>query len=67
MKIIVNGTPREFHPEPVILDRVLSELGLNKPNTVCLVNDEVVPPERYVASRLTESDRLDLLAFVGGG
>ena len=67
MKIVINGTPREFHPEPVILDRVLSELGQNKPSTVCLVNGEVIPPERYAAARLAESDRLDLLAFVGGG
>ncbi|MDD3118891.1 MAG: sulfur carrier protein ThiS [Victivallales bacterium] len=67
MKLVINGTEREFPAATAGLKEILAALKLNTRSTVCLVNGEAVPPEQYGTMVLADNDKLDLLSFVGGG
>lgn len=66
MTIIVNGKELQI-PDRSTLETVMVQLGLNPANSVCMVNGELAAPENYGATVLHDADRLDVLAFVGGG
>ncbi|WP_373002937.1 sulfur carrier protein ThiS [Sulfurimonas sp.] len=66
MNIVINGETREFDNE-ITLDKVLKELSLEGKVMAAAVNMEIVKQNDWKSYRLKDSDKLELLDFVGGG
>ncbi len=66
MKIIINGERREFNSE-ITLAKVLQELSLEGKVMAAAVNMNIVKQNEWDSYVLKDSDKLELLDFVGGG
>lgn len=66
MHITVNGESREV-AEGTTVASLLDELRLSGTPVAVEVNLELVPRQRHADHRLAESDRLEIVALVGGG
>jgi len=66
MIIRVNGKEMTLDAEDT-LSAVMIALNVNSASAVCILNDEPVAVADYASTRLKDGDRLELLAFVGGG
>jgi len=66
MNLTVNGNPHR-HAADGTLGALLKELGADPARVAILVNERVIRREDRDAVRLKEGDRLEILAFVGGG
>ena len=66
MNIVVNGETREFDSE-ITLSKVLKELSLEGKVMAAAVNMEIVKQNDWESYILKNSDKLELLDFVGGG
>ncbi|WP_415396112.1 sulfur carrier protein ThiS [Sulfurimonas sp. CS5] len=66
MNIIINGKTKEFDNE-ITLAKVLKELSLEGKVMAAAVNMEIVKQNDWESYRLKDSDKLELLDFVGGG
>jgi thiamine biosynthesis protein ThiS len=66
MKLILNGEPFDWPGQGVLTD-LLQSLGTNPEQVAVLVNDEVVVKMARLSCRLQDGDRVELLAFAGGG
>ncbi|MDR2151909.1 MAG: sulfur carrier protein ThiS [Helicobacteraceae bacterium] len=66
MKIEINGQTREVD-ENASIETIVAELGVEGKVAACALNARVVKRESWADSTLKEGDRLELLAFVGGG
>ena len=66
MQLTVNGETHE-HRGSGTLRELLQELGAEPARVAVVVNDEVVPRDRRDALRLRPADRVEVLAFAGGG
>jgi sulfur carrier protein len=65
MKILVNGESREIAASR--LTDALEELGLSGAVVATAVNDEFVAADARALLRLSEGDRLEVLAPMQGG
>ena len=65
MRILVNGVWRDTSGCDV--GSVLQEMGLNEAPVATALNGEFVPVPARQAARLTEGDRLEVLAPMQGG
>lgn len=66
MRIYVNGDPREFSRQPLLLE-VINELNLQPERIAAELNGLVVPRVQWPTTRLNEDDRIEIVHFVGGG
>jgi len=66
VKLTVNGEAREIADGATVADLV-AVLGLNAKKVAVERNLEIVPRSRYAATLLAEGDRIEIVAFVGGG
>lgn len=66
MKIIVNGEEKEFQDNQTI-SYVLQELCLTGKVMAAAVNMQIVKQDMWDSYVLNDSDKLELLDFVGGG
>lgn len=66
MNIIINGKTKEFDNE-ITLAKLLKELSLEGKVMAAAVNMEIVKQNDWESYRLKDSDKLELLDFVGGG
>ena len=66
MNLQVNGETRNVH-DGLTLDALVKELDLQERPIAVELNREVVPKDRYVATRLADGDRLEIVSLVGGG
>jgi sulfur carrier protein len=66
MKLIINGTEREFS-NITTLSSLVERLGM-KPDRVAIeLNRDIVPRDRWNDTTLSDGDRLEIVHFVGGG
>lgn len=66
MKLIINGTEREF-TNVSTLGSLVDQLGM-KPDRVAIErNRDIVPRDRWSETHLADGDRLEIVHFVGGG
>lgn len=65
MRILVNGASREVRAAD--LSAALEELGYGGAVVATAVNGEFVPAARRQGARLSEGDRLEVLAPMQGG
>ena len=66
MEIIVNGE-RTSCEEGITLEKLVEKLGYQKGRIAVEVNGEIVPKAEYEGCVLGESDKLEVVTFVGGG
>ena len=66
MNLVVNGEPRAFPPLAHIA-ALVAELGLDARKVAVERNLEIVPRSAYGRTPLADGDRIEIVAFVGGG
>jgi thiamine biosynthesis protein ThiS len=66
MQLTVNGEIRQMTPGSRVADLV-HELGLDGRKIAVERNLEIVPRSRYDLDALAQDDRIEIVAFVGGG
>ena len=66
MTIIVNGNERTIEEGATLLD-LLKNLDLEGKVMAAAVNMEIVKQDQWDVHKLVDSDKLELLDFVGGG
>jgi len=66
MKIIINGHEKEFKSGATILD-ALKELSLEGKVMAAALNMDIIKQNEWDKCVLKDSDKLELLDFVGGG
>lgn len=66
MRLIVNGEERAFEGVSTIA-ALVAALDLDGRKLAVERNLEIVPRSAYAATRLAEGDRIEIVAFVGGG
>ena len=65
MRLILNGEPRDI--EAGSLAELVAALGLDPRKVAVERNLSIVPRSAYAATALTAGDRIEIVAFVGGG
>lgn len=66
LQLTVNGETRSATPGSSVA-QLLSDLGLDSRKVAVERNLEIVPKSAYVETALAEGDRIEIVAFVGGG
>jgi sulfur carrier protein len=66
VRLTVNGETREMADGATVADLVAS-LDLNAKKVAVERNLEIVPRSQYAATPLADGDRIEIVAFVGGG
>lgn len=69
MKLQINGEARDFMdaPAPFTLAALVDALGMKSDRVAIELNLDIVPRDRWPATRLNDGDRLEIVHFVGGG
>jgi len=66
LKLIINGQTKEFE-EGTSLQTVITTLQIEDKVMAAAVNMQIVKKDDWGNFRLNDSDKLELLQFVGGG
>ena len=68
MSAVVNGAPRSVDPGTTVAD-LIAELGHDPAGRgiAAALNGEVVPRGEWPARTVTDGDRVEILAAIGGG
>lgn len=66
MKIIINGNEKEFKSDMTLLE-ILKELSLEGKVMAAALNTQIVKQNEWGSCVIKDSDKLELLDFVGGG
>ena len=66
MHIIVNGTKKLFQ-EPLTVEKLLEQLGLDKRKLAVERNREIVPKTEFTLVDLCDGDEIEIVHFIGGG
>ena len=66
MRLTINGEEREL-PGVATIAALISALGLDKRKLAVERNLEIVPRSAYRATAIADGDRIEIVAFVGGG
>lgn len=63
--MFVNGKKQDF--EGYSVNKMLEELSLNKDKVVIELNLEILPKNKFDERVLRDDDKIEIVAFVGGG
>ena len=66
MRLTINGEAKDVIGAAT-LEALVSLLGLDKRKLAVERNLEIVPRSLYAATALADGDRIEIVAFVGGG
>ncbi len=66
MRLVVNGETREVAGAATV-EALVTLLGLDRRKLAVERNLTIVPRSAYAATALAEGDRIEIVAFVGGG
>ena len=66
MTLTINGENRAFDTISTLSDLV-TQLGMKPERVAVELNRELVPRDRWPATRLADGDKLEIVHFVGGG
>ncbi|MFD2235116.1 sulfur carrier protein ThiS [Phaeospirillum tilakii] len=66
MKLILNGEPRHL-AGPASVAELLAQMGIDRAKVAVERNLEIVPKSAYDATVLDEGDKIEVVAFIGGG
>ncbi len=65
MRLTINGEEREL--AAATIEALVAVLGLDRRKLAVERNLEIVPRSRFAATALADGDRIEIVAFVGGG
>jgi thiamine biosynthesis protein ThiS len=66
MTLQINGESRAF-PDGLTVAALIAELGMKGDRIAVELNLEIVPRGDWDSTHLNDSDRLEIVHFVGGG
>jgi len=66
MKLMINGEERSFAVS-MSVEALLGELGVDPRKVAVERNLEIVPKSAYASVAVNDGDRLEIVAFIGGG
>ena len=66
MQIILNGDLVET-ADGGTLEELLQQLGISRERVAVEMNAEIVPKANYEKQLLSDSDKIEIVHFVGGG
>jgi sulfur carrier protein len=66
IQIVVNGETREV-PGGLVVDGLLSHLGLRRDRVAIERNLEILPRTQWVSTTVQAGDRFEIVQLVGGG
>ena len=66
MKLIINGEERTFEGVSNVAE-LIDKLGIKGDRVAVELNREIVSRAQWTESALKESDKLEIVHFVGGG
>ena len=66
MNITLNGDVRSV-PGGLSVDGLLRHLGIEQRKVAVERNLEIVPKSAFQATQIADGDRLEIVAFIGGG
>jgi sulfur carrier protein len=66
MKLQINGEPRDV-PDGLTLSALVEHLKMKADRVAVELNLEIVPRPNWPSTQLKESDKLEIVHFVGGG
>jgi thiazole synthase len=66
MKLTVNGKEQNFDAT-ISLAALLEKLGMKQDRVAVELNREIVRRELWAETQLSDSDKLEIVHFVGGG
>ena len=66
MRLFVNGEARDVGAATTI-EALVALLGLDRRKLAVERNLEIVPRSAFAATALADGDRIEIVAFVGGG
>jgi thiamine biosynthesis protein ThiS len=66
LNITLNGDMRAI-PDGLSVDGLLRHLGIESKKVAVERNLEIVPKSAFQATHVAEGDRLEIVAFIGGG
>ena len=66
MRLTVNGEERRFEAVGTV-EALVAALGLDKRKVAVERNLAIVPRSAYAATALADGDRIEIVAFIGGG
>ncbi|MFD3156240.1 sulfur carrier protein ThiS [Haloimpatiens sp. FM7330] len=64
--MIINGKEMDFESQ-ITIEKMLEKLNVSKDKVVVEVNFEIIPKEKYKDRVLNKEDKVEIVAFVGGG
>lgn len=67
LKLIINGTDREFQSADATLPALLRELEISVPHFAVAINFQVIPKTQYETTLLHDGDKIEIVHAVGGG
>ena len=67
LEISVNGNLHRLDPAPATVADLVRALQLEGKRIAVERNGEIVPKSRYAATSVVASDRIEIVAAVGGG
>ena len=65
VRLVVNGEARDADAETVAA--LVESLGLDLRKVAVERNLEIVPRSQYLATALSDGDRIEIVHFIGGG
>ena len=66
MKLVINGEERSFSASMTV-EALLGELGVDSRKVAVERNLEIVPKSSYAQVAVNDGDKLEIVAFIGGG
>jgi thiamine biosynthesis protein ThiS len=66
LKITLNGDARAI-PDGLSVEALLRHLGIESKKVAVERNLEIVPKSAFHATQVADGDRLEIVAFIGGG
>ena len=66
MNVVVNGKPHTLRHAGALLS-LIEELGARTGRVAVMVNDAIIPRDKWGQWPVSEGDRIEILTFMGGG
>lgn len=63
--MIING--KKYDYKDITVEEMIKRLNLDKDKIVVEVNLNIIPKEEFNTTTLREEDKVEIVAFIGGG
>ncbi|MBU5315880.1 sulfur carrier protein ThiS [Clostridium bornimense] len=63
--MIING--KKYNYKDITVEELVKELDLDKDKIVVEVNLDIIPKDKFNTTTLREEDKVEIVAFIGGG